>query len=96
MYRRLEGHEASLETLLILRPIAYIVEDVGPNNERRQREVLFGAHGGQMEFETAYLQNASVVSSRSEDNQRQWLENNIVWEPVDGQHIIVACRLAKV
>jgi hypothetical protein len=24
------------------------------------------------------------------------LENNIVWEPVDGQHIVAACRLAKV
>jgi hypothetical protein len=23
------------------------------------------------------------------------LENNIVWEPVDGQHIVVACRLSK-
>jgi hypothetical protein len=23
------------------------------------------------------------------------LENNIVWEPVDGQHIVAACRLAK-
>ena len=33
-----------------------------------------------MEFEAAYLQNASAVSSRSEDNQRQWLENNNVWE----------------
>jgi hypothetical protein len=78
IYRRLEGHEASLVTPLTLRPIAYIVEDVGPDNERRRREVLFGAHGGQMEFEAAYLQNASTVSSRSEDNQRQWLENNIV------------------
>jgi hypothetical protein len=32
MYRRLEGHEASLVTPLILRSIAYIVEDVGPEN----------------------------------------------------------------
>jgi hypothetical protein len=54
------------------------VEDVGPDNKRQRREVLFGAHGGQMEFEAAYLQNASVVSSRSKDNQRHWLENNIV------------------
>jgi hypothetical protein len=23
------------------------------------------------------------------------LENNIIWEPVDGQHIVAACRLAK-
>jgi hypothetical protein len=96
MYRRLQGHKASMVMPLTLRPIAYIVEDIGSDNERRQREVLFGAHGGQMEFEAAYLQNASAVSSTSEDNHRQWLENNIVWEPVDGQHIIAACRLAKV
>jgi hypothetical protein len=55
MYRRLEGHEASLVMPLTLQPIAYIVKDVGLDNERRQREVLFGAHGGQMEFEVAYL-----------------------------------------
>jgi hypothetical protein len=24
-----------------------------------------------------------------------WLQNRIVWKPVDGQHIIVACHLAK-
>jgi hypothetical protein len=70
MYRRLEGHEASLVTPLTLRPVAYMVEDVGSDNERRQREVLFRAHGGQMEFEGANLQNASAVSSRLEDNQR--------------------------
>ena len=96
MYRQLEGHEASLVTPLTLQSIAYIIEDIGPDNERRQREVFFGAHCEQMEFEAAYLQNASAVSSRTEDNQRQWLENNIIWEPVDGQHIVVACRLAKV
>jgi hypothetical protein len=48
---------------LTLRPIAYIVEDVGSDNERRRREVLFGTHGRQMEFEVAYLQNASAVFS---------------------------------
>jgi hypothetical protein len=34
MYRRLAGNEASLVTPLTLRPIAYIVEEVGPENER--------------------------------------------------------------
>jgi hypothetical protein len=34
MYRRLAGYEASLITPLIRRPIGYIVEDVGPDNER--------------------------------------------------------------
>jgi hypothetical protein len=70
IYRRSEGHEASLVTPLNLQPIVYIVEDVGLDNKKRRREVHFGAHGGQMEFEAAYLQNASAISSRSEDNQR--------------------------
>ena len=96
MYRQLEGHEASLVMPLILRPIAYIVKDVGPDNERRRREVFLGTSGGQMEFEATYLQNGSVVCSRTEDNQRHWLENSIIWEPMDGQHIVAAYQLAEV
>ena len=41
MYQRLAGNEASLVTTLTLRPITYIVEEVGPGNERRWREVPF-------------------------------------------------------
>jgi hypothetical protein len=28
-------------------------------------------------------------------NRIHWLENNIVWEPMDGQHIVVACLRAQ-
>ena len=55
MYRQLAGHEASVVMPLTLQPIAYIVEDVGPDNERQRREVFFGASGGQKGFEAAYL-----------------------------------------
>jgi hypothetical protein len=30
-----------------------------------------------------------------EKSRMSWLQNRIVWEPVDGQHIVVACHLAK-
>jgi hypothetical protein len=53
MYMRLAGNEASLITPLILRPIAYIVEEVGPNEERRRREVPFLASHTTKEFKTA-------------------------------------------
>jgi hypothetical protein len=41
MYQRMARNEASLVTPLTLRPIAYIMEEVGPKNERRRREVPF-------------------------------------------------------
>jgi hypothetical protein len=47
------------------------------------------------EFEAAYLQNASVVPDMPNINRTQWLHNNIVWEPVDEQYIIVACAQAQ-
>jgi hypothetical protein len=91
MYMRLAGNGASLITPLTLQPIAYIVEEVGPNDERQLREVPFPASHTVKEFETAYLQNASVVPGMPTMNRIHWLENNIIWEPVDGQHIIAAC-----
>ena len=30
------------------------------------------------------------------DVRTKWFENNIIWEPVDGQHIVQACREAKI
>jgi hypothetical protein len=53
---QLAGNEASLITPLTLQPIASIVEEVGPNDESRRREVPFPASHIVKEFETAYLQ----------------------------------------
>jgi hypothetical protein len=41
------------------------------------------------------LQNASVVLGMPAMNRIHWLENNIVWEPMDGQHIVAACLQAQ-
>jgi hypothetical protein len=71
------------------------VEEVGPNDERQRREVPFLASHTVKEFETAYLQNTSVVLSMPAMNRIHWLENNIVWKPVDGQHIVAACLQAQ-
>jgi hypothetical protein len=95
MYRRLAGNEASLVTPLILRPIAYIVEEVGPENKTRRRAVPFQATNTVKVFEVAYLQNATIIPSLPDLNRTQWLQNNIVWKLVDGQHIIVACAQAR-
>ena len=91
---RLAGNEASLITPLILRPIAYIVEEIGSNDERWRRKVPFLASNIMEEFETAYLQNASVVPGMPTMNRIHWLQNNIIWELMDGQHIVVVCLRA--
>jgi hypothetical protein len=92
---RSAGNEASLITPLTLRPIAYIVEEVGLNDERQRRGVPFLASHTVKEFETAYLQNASVVPSMPAMIRIHWLENNIVWEPMDGEHIVATCLRAQ-
>jgi hypothetical protein len=71
------------------------VEEVGLGNERRWRKVPFQATNIVKEFEAAYLQNASVVPSMPNMNRTQWLQNSIIWEPVDGQHIVAACAQAR-
>jgi hypothetical protein len=32
------------------------------------------------------------VSGDVEKSRMSWLQNRIVWEPVDGQHIVAACE----
>jgi hypothetical protein len=65
----LVGNEASLVTPLILQPIAYIMEEVGLENERWRREVPFRATNTVKEFEAAYLQNARVVLGMPDMNR---------------------------
>ena len=43
------------------------------------------------EFEAVYLHNVSAVSGMPTMNKINWLQNNIVWKLVDGQHIVAAC-----
>jgi hypothetical protein len=35
------------------------------------------------------------VSGDVEKSRMSWLQNRIVWESVDGQHIVATCHLAK-
>ena len=95
MYWRLAGNEASLVTPLTLQSIAYIVEEVSPENESWQREVPFRMTNTVKEFEAPYLQNASVVPGMHNMNRTQWLQNNIIWESVNRQYIVAACVQAQ-
>ena len=95
MYKRLGGPDASLVLPLTLQPIAYLVAERDAENETRYREVPFGREDAIRQFENAFLTHGNLVSIDVEKSRMSWLENHIVWEPVDGQHIVAACHLAK-
>jgi hypothetical protein len=95
MYKRLGGPDASLVSPLILRPIAYLVAERDEENETRYRDVPFGRADAIRQFHGTFLTHGNLVSGDIEKNRMSWLQNHIVWESVDGQHIIVACHLAK-
>jgi hypothetical protein len=95
MYKRLGGPDASLVSPLTLRPIAYLVAERDEENEKRYREVLFERGDAIRQFDGAFLTHGNLVSGDIEKNRMSWLQNRIVWEPVDGQHIVAACHLAK-
>ncbi len=96
MYRRMREKDRELISPLTLRPISYIVESMGPNGERERKEVAFTVKDVVREFDAAYLHYANAVHGDGFLGARtNWLENNIIWEPVDGQHIVEACREAK-
>jgi hypothetical protein len=95
IYKGLGGPDASLVLPLILRPIAYLVAERDEENETRYSEVLFGRVDAIQQFDGAFLTHGNLVSGDVEKSRMLWLQNHIVWEPVDGQHIITACHLAK-
>jgi hypothetical protein len=95
MYKRLGGPDASLVSPLTLRSIAYLVAERNEENETRYREVPFGRADAIWQFDGAFLTHGNLVSGDMEKSRMSWLQNCIVWEPVDGQHIVVACHLAK-
>jgi hypothetical protein len=64
-------------------------------NETRYKEVLFGRADVIRQFDGAFLTHGNLVSGDIEKSRMSWLQNRIVWEPVDGQHIVAACHLAK-
>jgi hypothetical protein len=95
MYKRLGGPDASLVSPLTLQPIAYLVAERNEENETRYKEVSFGRADAIRQFDGAFLIHGNLVSGDVEKSRISWLQNRIVWEPVDGQHIVIACHLAK-
>ena len=64
-------------------------------NEIRYKEVPFGRADAIRQFDGAFLTHGNLVFDDVEKSRMSWLQNRIVWEPVNGQHIVVACHLAK-
>ena len=95
MYKQLGGLDASLVSPLTLRPIPYLVAKRDAENKIRYREVPFGREDAIRQFKSTFLTHGNLVSTNVEKSKMSWLENRIVWEPVDGQHIVAACHLAK-
>jgi hypothetical protein len=78
-----------------LSPIAYLVAERNEENETRYREVPFGRADAIRQFDGTFLTHGNLMSGDVEKSRMSWLQNRIVWELVDGQHIVAACHLAK-
>jgi hypothetical protein len=72
-----------------------LVAERDEENETRYREVPFGRTDAIWQFDGTFLTHGNLVSGDVEKSRMSWLQNRIVWEPVDGQHIVAACHLAK-
>ena len=95
IYKQLGGPDASLISPLTPRSIAYLVVERDEENETRYREVPFGRADAIRQFEGAFLTHGNLVPGDVKKSKMSRLQNRIVWELVDGQHIVAACHLAK-
>ena len=48
----------------------------------------FPKYGAASEFDRVYIFHSGKAF------ELKWLEENIVWKPVDRQHVVAACKLA--
>ena len=58
-------------------------------------EVLFPEVGAARAFEQAFLAHGDCHLVGTDASRRIWLTEQIIWELVDGQHIVAACKLAQ-
>ena len=96
MYNRLKDSKANKMSAITLCPIAYRYEQVNEGAEADVIEKSFSHEGAAREFEVAFLKHCPADPYISNVMLKtRWLQNNIVWELVDGQHIVAACKRAQ-
>lgn len=80
---------------LVLRPIKYIVDVTTDDGVVRREEVSFPLERAQREFQRIFDTHGLASIHGTTHSQLCWLQERIIWEPVDGQHIVAACNFAK-
>ena len=96
VYKRLRNPELRYHvSKLVLRPIRYIFQTYNDDNVQERHEVPFPEVGAAREFERAFLEHGEPGLTGTNASRMTWLTKQIIWEPVDGQHIVAACKLAQ-
>jgi hypothetical protein len=96
VYRLLRDPESRTRvSKLVLRPIRYILHTTTDDGEVVQQEVSFPVEGAAREFERLFITHGSASTNGVLGSQYAWLQDRIIWEPVDGQHIVAACKFAQ-
>jgi hypothetical protein len=57
--------------------------------------VDFPVNGAAREFERMFLSHGGASVQGTAGSQLSWLQECIIWGPMDGQHVVVACKYAK-
>lgn len=95
MYQRIRGKDEALISHLTLRPIAYLVEVIDSNGEMHKKEIPFAIENATNVFDAVWEQHQTSDPGMMNMNRISWLENRVIWEPIDGQHIVAACKQAQ-
>lgn len=96
VYKRLRNPELKNQvSKLVLRPIKYIFHTYNDDDTQERHEVPFPEVGAAREFERAFLAHGEACLAGTDASRLIWLTEQIIWEPVDGQHIVAACKLAQ-
>lgn len=96
VYNMLHDHLKRNEVAkLVLRPVKYIVRTTSDDGRVQMERVSFPTEGTAQEFTRVYNLYAPTSGHDSEASKITWLQEHIIWEPVDGQHVVAACKLAQ-
>ena len=80
---------------LVLRPIKYIMYTTTDDGTVEREEVPFPVDGAAREFQCLFSTHGDASIQGTNGSQLSWLQERIIWEAVDGQHIVAVCKYAR-
>ena len=82
-------------TELVLCHVRYIVHNTDADGSTMKDEIALPVEGAAKAFKFVFSRHGFQAKLGIKESRTLWLEERVIWEHVDGQHVVAACKNAK-